>query len=79
MKRVVSTLCLILFLTGARAQVRDAFSGILPVTDPQMKRSLNSEWQLKVVEGIADEMEVPNEISSPHWSATSFSSLSIHL
>ncbi len=59
MRRVVSTLCLILFFTGAKAQVSDAFSGILPVTDPQMKRSLNGEWQLKVVEGIADELAVP--------------------
>ena len=59
MRRVVSTLCLILLFTGAKAQVSDAFSGILPVTDPQMKRSLNGEWQLKVVEGIADELAVP--------------------
>lgn len=41
------------------AQVRDAFQGILPVTDKQMMRSLNGEWQLKVVEGISEDLSVP--------------------
>ena len=44
---------------GAQTQVRDAFSGILPVTDPAMKRSLNGEWSLKVIDGISDSKEVP--------------------
>ena len=46
-------------ISPAAAQVRDAFSGILPVTDPQMMLSLNGEWQLKVVEGITDDPTVP--------------------
>ena len=41
------------------AQVRDAFQGILPVTDPLMKRSLNGEWSLKVIDGITDDTTVP--------------------
>ena len=41
------------------AQVRDAFQGILPVTDPAMMRSLNGEWSLKVVEGISNDTTVP--------------------
>ncbi|MBQ8988214.1 MAG: hypothetical protein IJ067_00785 [Prevotella sp.] len=41
------------------AQIRDAFQGILPVTDPQMKRSLNGEWSLKVIDGITDDTTVP--------------------
>ena len=43
----------------AGAQVNDAFQGVLPVTDPMMKKSLNGEWQLKVIEGIADRQMVP--------------------
>ena len=43
----------------AEAQVRDAFDSILPVTDPQMKRSLNGEWQLKVIQGISNDRAVP--------------------
>ncbi len=42
-----------------RAQVQDAFQGILPVTDRLMMRSLNGVWQLKVVEGITDDKTVP--------------------
>ena len=42
-----------------RAQVRDAFQGVLPVTDPQMTRTLNGYWQLKVVTGIVEDKTVP--------------------
>ena len=48
-----------LFAAIVQAQVTDAFQGILPVTEPQMKKSLNGEWKLKVVEGITDEKTVP--------------------
>jgi len=41
------------------AQVKDAFDGILPVTDPQMKQSLNGIWDLKVIKGISDNPSVP--------------------
>ena len=58
MKRLVYVMALLLFVAGTKAQVRDAFDGILPVTDPQMKRSLNGEWQLKVVQGISDDPTV---------------------
>ena len=47
-----------------KAQVADAFGGILPVTDRQMMRSLNGTWKLKVVEGIKDDMSVPQEDGS---------------
>mgnify|MGYP002623887008 CR=1 FL=1 len=47
-----------------KAQVVDAFGGILPVTDKQMMRSLNGEWKLKVVEGIKDDNSVPQEDGS---------------
>ena len=43
------------------AQVTDAFQGILPVTDPAMKRSLNGEWSLRVVDGISESNMVPAE------------------
>ena len=50
---------LLLFFAGTKAQVNDAFQGVLPVTDPMMKKSLNGEWQLKVIKGIADNQTVP--------------------
>lgn len=59
MKRFVNVIAFMLFMVGIKAQVRDAFDGILPVTDPQMKRSLNGEWQLKVVQGISDDQTLP--------------------
>jgi beta-galactosidase/beta-glucuronidase len=54
-----------MLMAGIKAQVRDAFDGILPVTDPQMKQSLNGEWQLKVVQGIFDDLTVP--IADETW------------
>ena len=59
MKRLVSMIALALLAAGAKAQVKDAFDGILPVTDPKMEMSLNGEWQLKVVEGITSDKQVP--------------------
>ena len=58
-KRLVSVMGLLLFFAGTKAQVNDAFQGVLPVTDPMMKKSLNGEWQLKVIKGIADNQTVP--------------------
>ncbi|MBO4753586.1 MAG: hypothetical protein J5543_03240 [Bacteroidales bacterium] len=55
-----------LLLSSTTAQVMDAFQGILPVTDPQMKRSLNGVWDIKVVEGITDDLSVP--IPDETWS-----------
>lgn len=51
-------------LMVCKAQVVDAFGGILPVTDKQVMRSLNGEWKLKVVEGIKDDSSVPQEDGS---------------
>ena len=44
---------------NAQAQVRDAFGGVLPVTDTSKKLSLNGEWKLKVTEGITEDNTVP--------------------
>ncbi len=52
--RLLAILGVVALAVGVQAQVRDAFQGILPVTDPAMKRSLNGEWHLKVTEGIDD-------------------------
>ena len=41
------------------AQVEDAFHGILPVTDPAKRMSLNGEWRLKVIEGVSENRSVP--------------------
>ena len=58
-RNVLFILWLLVSVTVARAQVSDAFSGILPVTDPAMTKSLNGEWKLKVVKGIREEQSVP--------------------
>ena len=58
MRRIlIISFCLLAIVI--RAQVTDAIQGILPVTDTQMKRSLNGEWNLKVVKGITDDPSVP--------------------
>ena len=58
------TVWAMLFSMAAAAQVEDAFHGILRVTDPKMQKSLNGTWMLKVQEGIAEEMEVPEKDES---------------
>ncbi|MBR1449767.1 MAG: hypothetical protein IJ588_13635 [Prevotella sp.] len=59
MKRYILTIALGLMALWAKADVGDAFKGVWPVTDPAMMRSLNGEWQLKVIKGIDDKKEVP--------------------
>ena len=44
----------------ATAQIGDAFKGVWPVTDKTVVKSLNGEWQLKVVKGIDDNKTVPS-------------------
>lgn len=61
----VTLLCWLSFLSAV-AQVTDAFQGILPVTDPAMKRSLNGMWQIKVVQGTSSDVSVPPEDAT--WS-----------
>ena len=60
-------ICLCLWAMSVQAQVVDAFQGILPVTDPQMKKCLNGKWNLKVVKGITDDKSVP--ATDDTWSA----------
>ena len=64
MRRTVVALCLVLTTLCARAGVNDAFSGVWPVTDASMKKSLNGTWNLKVVEGITADLTVPPVDSS---------------
>ena len=59
MKKTLTVLVAWCWMLGMNAQVVDAFQGILPVTDPTMKKSLNGKWNLKVVEGITDDTTVP--------------------
>jgi len=58
-KRLMMVWCLLSLTMVLQAQVTDAFQGILPVTDRQMKKSLNGVWQLKVVDGIATDKTIP--------------------
>ena len=55
MRTTLATLCLAVMALCARAEVVDALSGVWPVTDASMKKSLNGMWNLKVVEGITGE------------------------
>ena len=60
MKKQTMILAILMWgVLTASAQVADAFQGILPVTDPAMKKSLNGEWSLKVIEGITDDTTIP--------------------
>ena len=60
MRKILLTLFVVVCgMTQLCAQVDDAFHGILPVTDPSMKISLNGEWQLKVIKGITNDTTVP--------------------
>ncbi|MBR3521750.1 MAG: hypothetical protein IKN75_04400 [Prevotella sp.] len=59
MKRVMLVIVMGLMALCVKAEIGDAFKGVWPVTDPLMTRSLNGEWQLKVVKGIDDKREVP--------------------
>ncbi len=61
MKRLTILIGLLLMANTMQAQVTDAFLGILPVTDATMQQSLNGEWRLKVIEGVADDPAVPAE------------------
>ena len=63
-KSFVIVMLIVCHLMVCKAQVVDAFGGILPVTDKQMMRSLNGAWKLKVVEGIKDDSSVPQDDSS---------------
>ncbi len=51
--RLLSLFFIVCLLPFGGVAAQDAFQGILPVTDPAMKKSLNGEWSLKVEEGIS--------------------------
>ena len=61
---VLSVICLLIAASMTAQTVPDAFNGILPVTDPAMQLSLNGIWDLKVVEGISDDISVPQKDAS---------------
>ena len=52
MKRHLLLIVLAALALSTSAQTEDAFHGILPVTDPAMKKSLNGEWDIKVIDEI---------------------------
>ena len=49
----------------AKAQIGDAFKGVWPVTDKAVMKSLNGEWQLKVIKGVNDDKTVP--VADASW------------
>ncbi len=59
MRRLVIIAFLAVFSSISRAEAVDAFHGVLPVTDNHMKKSLNGKWLLKVIDGVSDDMSIP--------------------
>ena len=58
-KSFVIVMLIVCHLMVCTAQVTDAFKGVWPVTDKAVMRSLNGEWQLKVIKGIDGNKMVP--------------------
>lgn len=58
-KRALIVLWLALCSLSSYAEVVDAFKAILPPTDKAMRMSLNGQWNLKVINGVSDDMTVP--------------------
>ncbi len=61
MKKLTLSFLTTLVAIAVDAQPHDSFHGILPVTDPSMQKSINGEWNLKVVQGISNHTAVPQE------------------
>lgn len=61
MKRTTLIILAILWasILPVMASVGDALKDIWPVTDPQMTKSLNGTWSLKVVKGVNGEKTIP--------------------
>ena len=64
MKKIFIILLGLVSLT-ATAQIGDAFKDVWPVTDKTVMKSLNGEWQLKVVRGIDDNKTIP--VADASW------------
>ena len=59
MKRLLISFSFIIFSLSFSFAQQSAFKGIWPVTDKAVMKSLNGEWQLKVVNGIDSCKTVP--------------------
>ena len=60
MRKIFFLVFMSMAVITASADRGDALKGIWPVTDPSLLKSLNGEWQLKVVKGISDDKTVPD-------------------
>lgn len=58
MKRLLLGLSIILCPLSFSFAQQSAFKGVWPVTDKTVMKSLNGEWQLKVVKGVTDDKTV---------------------
>ena len=52
MKRSVLLAFLCVVYSSVQAQIIDAYKNVWPVNDQALLKSLNGEWQLKVVKGV---------------------------
>lgn len=59
MKRILFYLLFLSASLDMSFAQQSAFKGVCPVTDNSVKKSLNGEWQLKVVKGITEDKVVP--------------------
>ena len=59
MKRLLLSLSFVICHLSFSLAQQSAFKGVWPVTDKAMMKSLNGEWNLKVVKGITNDKTVP--------------------
>ena len=52
MLKTILLAILLVFFQSVSAEVGDALKGIWPITDSSLIKSLNGEWQLKVIKGV---------------------------
>ncbi len=52
MKKIIILLLLVTFVSNLSSQVQDAFKGILPPTNSSIIKSLNGNWNFKLIKGL---------------------------
>ena len=65
MKRLLIIISFVICHLSSGIAQESAFKGFWPVTDPAVMKSLNGDWQLKVVKGITDNKTVP--VADDSW------------
>ena len=70
MKKIIIIIVTILATIGVKAQIADAFHGILPTTDKNATISLNGKWKFMLIHGLDTNGEngfYENGYDDSHW------------